>query len=340
MKFRFTPIVLLLSFYITDCFSSDFFLGINAHILHDSKSDILKTIKMSSDIGVKSIRIDCPWSEVEYQKNKYIIPEKWDFAVNEMISKGIEPLIILEYGNKFYNNGDKPVDDNSRAAFGKYVDVLSKHFKNRVKLYEVWNEWDSNLGKTTPGNVESYKKLVNVVYPILKNNDANTTVITSAFSSGAFDKSTGIGKDDFMRDYMSPDIAGLTDGLAIHPYTTYKPKPYNKYITFQRDISYSLNLLRSLSTFKSKSIYITEIGWSTVKGDRDGVSEEEQCNYILQSIDDAKKIGIKALYIYDFKDDGIVQSAGVHFGLLKYDWSPKKSYNCLLDKYKTGKAPW
>lgn len=340
VKFRLALFSILFSIYVPKCISNDFILGVNAHILHDSHADIQKTILMSNDLGVKSIRLDFPWAEVEPQKGQYKIPEKWDFAVNEMIKYGIQPLIILEYGNKYYNNGDKPTDDSSRAAFGKYVDVVSKHFKNRVQLYEVWNEWDSKLGKTTPGNVNDYKKLVRIVYPIIKNNDSNAIVITSAFSSGAFDKSTGIGKDDFMKDYLSSDIANYTDGVAIHPYTTYKPKPYNTYSTYKNDVNYSLKLLETHANLEEKGLYITEIGWSTVKGDKDGVSEQEQCDNIIKSINDAVKARVKALYIYDFKDDGIVQSAGVHFGLLKYDWSPKIAYNCLLDKYKSGKAQW
>ncbi|MFH3579389.1 hypothetical protein WAH98_20720, partial [Acinetobacter baumannii] len=86
------------------------------------------------------------------------IPAKWDYAVDEMIKNDMKPLVILEYGNKNCNNGDKPTDNESRIAFSNYVNFLTAHFKNKVNYYEVWNEWDSSLGGTSPGNNADYQK--------------------------------------------------------------------------------------------------------------------------------------------------------------------------------------
>lgn len=321
-----------LSTITINSYADDFLLGVNAHILHDSEENIIKTINMSADVGIKSLRLDMPWSEVEYKKGEYQVPAKWDYTINEMIKKGMKPLIILEYGNKYYNNGAKPTDDASRVAFGNYVNFLTDHFKNKVNYYEVWNEWDSSLGGASPGNNADYQKLVRSVYPIIKKNNANSIVITSAFSSAAFDKVSGIGNNDSMRTYLNSGIEDYTDAFAIHPYTTYKPKPHNKYETYVNDLKYSISLINQNKELQAKSLYITEIGWSTLAGEKDGVSPQEQCQNIIQAIRDAKAHGIKALYIYDFKDDGIVKSTGVHFGLLNFDWSPKPSYLCLKNE--------
>lgn len=120
---------------------------------------------------------------------------------------------------------------------------MTAHFKNKVNYYEVWNEWDSSLGGTSPGNNADYQKLVRSVYPIIKKNNPNSTVITSAFSSAAFDKHLGIGNDDSMRTYLDSGIEDYTDAFAIHPYTTYKPKPHNKYETYVNDLKYSVSLV-------------------------------------------------------------------------------------------------
>ncbi|WP_142376013.1 cellulase family glycosylhydrolase [Klebsiella quasipneumoniae] len=332
--------VFFFTFLVTaaiNCYADDFLLGVNAHILHDSEENITKTINMSVDVGIQSLRLDMPWSEVEQKKGQYQIPAKWDYAVDEMIKNDMKPLVILEYGNKNYNNGDKPTDNESRIAFSNYVNFLTAHFKNKVNYYEVWNEWDSSLGGTSPGNNADYQKLVRSVYPIIKKNNPNSTVITSAFSSAAFDKHLGIGNDDSMRTYLDSGIEDYTDAFAIHPYTTYKPKPHNKYETYVNDLKYSVSLVAQNKKLNGKPLYITEIGWSTVAGEKDGVTPQVQCQNIIQAIRDAKAHGIKALYIYDFKDDGIVRSTGVHFGLLNYDWSPKQSYLCLKKEFEVNR---
>lgn len=122
--------------------------------------------------------------------------KKWDDVINKMVSVGIKPLLIIDYGNSLYGNG-KPVTEEYTKAYAAYAYYLARHFKGRVNLYEIWNEWDTTTGGMPKGNVADYQKLVKMTYPRIKSVDKKITVITGSFSPAALDVAVGESKRNF-----------------------------------------------------------------------------------------------------------------------------------------------
>lgn len=94
--------------------------------------------------GISSIRDEILWSSVERAKGVFVVPPLMEQAVTIALAKGIEPLLILDYGNKLYDNRGMPETEEAQQAFVRYAEFLANHFKGKVKHYEVWNEW--NIG--------------------------------------------------------------------------------------------------------------------------------------------------------------------------------------------------
>ncbi|MEI4920175.1 hypothetical protein Q8G81_31940, partial [Klebsiella pneumoniae] len=114
------------------------------------------------------VRMDALWRDVEINKGQLAIPKKWDEVINEQKKLGLEPILILAYGNKNYQNGDKPTDKDSIDAYVRYASYVVNHFKGRVKYYQIWNEWNGTAGATSVGSVRDYKILVKAAYPVIK----------------------------------------------------------------------------------------------------------------------------------------------------------------------------
>ncbi|TLV21526.1 hypothetical protein FE839_05695 [Klebsiella indica] len=319
-------------------FAQDFFVGVNAHLYAKKESDISSSINKIKAIGFSSVRIDVPWKVVEKKRGVYEIPSNWDFMVDYALKNGLSVLLILDYGNKLYDNGDKPTSNNAVAGFRNYVDFVTKHFEGRVQYYQIWNEWNSRDGDTKPGSVADYKKLVKAVYPIIKKNDNHSLVITSSFSPAAFNKAIGIeNKGDYLKDYLSKDMSIYTDALSIHPYTTYRKPPFDRFDFYTKQIDYAMNLVQGNKYFKDKPVFITEIGWTTAKS-RYGVSYDEQAINIKKAICEAKARGYAGVYIYDFKDDGTNQADPEQgFGVLNNNMTMKKSAE-VIEKYDCSKS--
>ncbi|WP_447907941.1 hypothetical protein [Serratia fonticola] len=325
----------MISILSSSVYSHEIMLGINAHILHQDASDANKTLDKITSLNASLIRIDIPWKIVEGDKGLYSVPKNWDSIINAALSKGLHPVLILDYGNKFYNRGDKPISDSDILAFANYAKFIVSHFKGKIKYYQIWNEWDGKVGNTSPGSTRDYQRLVKQTYPIIKRADPDSLVITGSFSAGAFNKYLGIDKRDFLSQFLTPEMARYTDIIAIHPYTTYRKKPFSEYWAYLAQVKYATSLIGSNKYFKSKPIFITEIGWST-SSSKDGVNEMEQSKNIYNAICDAKKMGVAAIIVYEMRDGSDVNSdTESGFGLLKYDWSEKDSYNSFL---KAGKC--
>lgn len=309
-----------------------FQLGINAHIWNLSDNDWNKSLKLVSAMNFKMIRLDVPWKIVEAKKGNYSVPDVWDKTIDYAVQNGIEPVLILDYGNPFYENGNKPRTKESIAAFGQYAKFIVTHYKNKVKYIQIWNEWDAGNSGTTPGTVDDYKNLVRSTYTIIKNANPDSIVITGAFSSAAFNKHLGIGAENYFEDYVTPDMASYTDVIAIHPYTTYREKPYNNYWAYLSQVQYSKHILNSTAGYKNKPLFITEIGWSTSLT-KDSISESMQAEYLLRAICDAKKLGVSAVMLYDLRDDfPFLDRTASGFGFFKYNWGPKEAVEKLSQK--------
>jgi hypothetical protein len=76
--------------------------------------------------------------------------------------------MILDYGNRLYNGGRRPLSDPDIAQFLRYATLVVSHFRDQVPYFEIWNEWDQGNGGAGAGTPEEYVHLVSKVYPALK----------------------------------------------------------------------------------------------------------------------------------------------------------------------------
>lgn len=322
-------VIYLMFLFTFNSQASEFIIGVNSHLYQKSESQIKSVIDKAKLLGIKAIRVDAPWKLVEKEKGIYSIPPAWDKIVNYANKNNIEILFILDYGNKFYDYGDKPISENAIFGFVNYADFLTKHFSTKVKYYQIWNEWNNKNGDTTPGKVEDYKVLVKNVYPVIKRNAKDSIVITSSFSPAAFNKAIGLeNRGDYFRDFISSDMLNYTDALSIHPYTTYRKPPFHQYKYYTKQIEYAINLVKS-SPFKNKPIYITEIGWTTASSSV-AVSFDTQAQDLKNAICQAKQLGYAGVFIYELMDNKkypVDPEDG--FGILNYNMENKPSADIL-----------
>ena len=99
-------------------------------------------------LGIRSIRLQCGWAKCEKEKGEYDfawLDEPVDFA----LAHGLNPVLETDYGNPIYKGGGGrdlaagfPYGDEGLAAWDRWVDALSKHFKGRVRDWAMWNEPD------------------------------------------------------------------------------------------------------------------------------------------------------------------------------------------------------
>lgn len=324
------PLVALAAGAMTSCAawvkpeSDGLIAGVCTHLWFADKELVDRTLAAARAANFKMIRWDAPWKEVEKQKGRLEVPAGWDYIVNAANALGIGSLLILDYGNKHYDNGDKPTTEDGRRAFARYARVVAQHFAGRVQHFEVWNEWDIYVGNTTPGSIADYVSLLKVTYPEIKAAAPETVVVAGALAKNLREPSTPLTPSP-LEQFLAAPVADCMDALSLHLYA----HPERSRSTEEHFDSLVLTVFDKISkstAMANKSVYVTEIGWTTAIDNPVGVPATQQAALLLRARHALAAKGVRAMFVYELKDgnDRASDKEG-NFGVLKFDWQPKQA---------------
>ncbi len=297
---------------------SNFEIGISVHLANDPvrMPEELSLVRQS---GAVAIREDVPWAQVERQKGQMAMPPGVEAEVNQALQAGLQPLLILDYGNPLYDGGDKPLSPQALSAFARYAVFVIQHFKGRVHFYEMWNEWNGTVGNTKPGSPQDYVRFLKVVYPAAKAVDPSAVFIGGAVA--------GL-KLDWLSAMLAAGGVGFFDGLSIHPYNFSHPD--RSADAFAQAVMQTESVIRSYTSGRDVPLYITEMGWP-IFNTPGGVSLEEQAATLAQMYLSARTMPfLKGIWWYDLRNDGVDPNNKEHnFGLVDANFKPKPAFVAL-----------
>ncbi len=177
-----------------------------------------------ADLGIKWARLQTGWARCEQEKGNYT----WgwlDEAVDGLLDIGIEPWLNVGYGNPLYTEGAAryhPMsNEEAYSAWKKFVVAMTKHYKDRIQYYEIWNE--PNLGsfwKPDTPDAEKYAQLVAETAPLIRQNDPDAVIVGGVVSRIPY---------NYIKAALDAGLANDIDVFSFHPYTTY-PETYNEQI--------------------------------------------------------------------------------------------------------------
>jgi len=295
--------------------------GVCTHFSQGWSPDLLELI---ARCGVRFFRDEVPWGAVEIEKGHPVVPSGLKAWVDRGAAMGLSPLIILDYGNKLYDNGAYPESRAAVAAFAAYGRAVAADLGGSVRDVEVWNEWCGGCGMgDRRGRPEAYGPLLKATADAVREVAPNVRVV------GVGGEWWGPGTTaDFVAKMVGQGAAQAMAAFSIHPYR-YPALPD---ASFRAHLTGALDAVRE-ATGDRVSLWITEIGWPTHIGDRGGsFLHEARCLVRAYAIAMATP-GVEKLFWYDFKDDGTTQAYNEHcFGLIyndAYALAPKPAYAAL-----------
>lgn len=221
--------------------------------------DPIDVYAAARSIGARSVRVDAPWKTIETQPGHYALPADLDRRLRAMADQGLEPLLILDYGNPLYGGGDKPRTDANRKAYADYASWLVGTLRGRVRYFELWNEWEGRVGGAAPGTPEDYVALAKTAVPRLRQANPQAVILTAGMSYPAI-------KTDYFDRFLQAGGAPLFDGIAIHPYADGLKKDW----TPEREMALLDGLQAKVAKSqggKPKDFYVTEMGFSNFRSE-------------------------------------------------------------------------
>jgi hypothetical protein len=303
-----------------------------------------------------TIRTDFMWKYMEDQTPGVLhFPGGYaqlDTLVTDLARQGKSPIVILDYGNPFYDGGDLVKSPAAIQAYTRYAAFVVNHFKGRVQQFEVWNEWNLNTSsKVQPhvwGDAASYVNLLRAAYPAIKAKNPDAVVIGGVVG----------GTDDAWIDkFIAAGGLSSLDVFSVHPYVWRKARrPNAPTLSWRRLLQELIPSARAatssqiagtpedsiawLDQLKARidkaapgrqiPVYVTEIGWPTSSGG--GVSESVAAAYLQRFLLLAHtRAWIAGVWWYDLVDDGAnATDSEARFGLLRQNGQPKPAYDALL----------
>lgn len=276
-----------------------------------------------------SLRDEMYWSEVEQRKGVFELGPKSSSTLNAFSRSrkmGFEPLLILSYGNQFYDGGSQPSTEEAREAFAKYAAWTARTTKGVVNLFEIWNEWNIGAGRRPPkrfGDPQDYVSLTKITANSIKEANPTATVIGGALG------------DDFpdwrwFRQAVNLGLLDHVDAISVHLYNYSAPISRAGTQEFLTRINRLNEIIREGNKGRDLPIYITEIGWPNHSG-KNGVSLRDSANQAQIMLIESQAVpNLKGIWFYEFRDGGRDPSEKEHhFGLTKVT-GEEKPISCSL----------
>jgi hypothetical protein len=195
------------------------------------------------DLGFKWARVGydmsaLQWAYVEREKGVLAVDPRTDAAITEAVEHGIQIVLVLDKGNwlhapkprvpqrnrelveTYYNMAPWPDPDVSPEYFEawlNYVRYMVRHFKDRVRYFEIWNEWPIGLETT-----DAYCRLAEPTARVIREEYPQARVVLNS-TSGLYSSDI-----EFIVTCVGR-MKGLFNVVGFHPYYNNDPREIRKY---------------------------------------------------------------------------------------------------------------
>jgi len=201
-----------------------------------------ETARMMYDAGIRCVRTDLAWGACETAEGVWDYT-RTDRAIDMCVKRGIEPIPILAFSVPWAN----PAHEHPEKWW-RYVRNVVGRYKDRVRVWEVWNEENCGFWKPVP-DAHVYGRFLKLTYETVKAVDPTAKVALGGTTGVDFGFIGTIQKDGMNRYY---------DILCVHPY--FDPyDPEHRVDTWLRRLRAQMDAAGDAG----KPIWITEMGMPT-----------------------------------------------------------------------------
>lgn len=279
-------------------------LGVNIHFTDPRPSEM----KMLTDGGFRWIRMDFSWSLIEKIKGEYDFTP-YDRLMATLEKSGTCALFILDYSNKFYDDGLSPYTDEGRQAFARWAAASVRHFLGRGIYWEMYNEPNNTFWRPK-SNVDDYVKLALAVGRAIRDAGPHEMYIGPATYTIDF---------SFLEACFRAGLLEYWSAVSIHPYRQSAPETAADEYRRLRSL-----IVQYAPRGKHVPIISGEWGYSSAWKDFDEVKQGEMlAREWLTNLSNDIPLSIW----YDWQDDG---SDAI---------DPEQHFGTVANSYHEGREP-
>lgn len=299
--------------------------GINSRNLTD------QDYQMLVEAGVKYLRIDLQWSQVEMTKGVYSW-SSYDTMYQRMTNFGLKPVFILAYNNGHYNTDSITMNSTAeRNGYAAYAAAAVARYDEPGIIWELWNEqntdnfWKASTSGNTTTNAReratNYMGMVDTAVPAMRAASADSTII----AGGVLDPNWSV-SEAWFDEAFSRGLIDQVDGVSVHwyagPQGNLQP-PENRILT---NVT---NLRSTIASYGGSADFpILNTEWGVKYDQLPGNTSQQQLNQAqfemrMFLLDDLA--GVKLSTWYEWKST----SSQPAYAFINSDYSPRPNYIAL-----------
>ena len=299
--------------------------GVNIHFTTGHEKDL----DMIAAAGIKYIRMDFVWHNIERTKGVYDW-SAYDELTSNLNRRGLRALYILDYSNQLYEpevdskdplTGEvqrgiaAPCHPESVEAFAKWAAKAAERYKESNVVWEIWNEPNITFWRPVP-DINQYITLAFATCRAVRAADPDAIIIGPATSQIPL---------PFIESFLASGILEYLDAVSVHPYRDYSLSPETAITDYEK-----VNELIKLYTPPGKNhIPIISSEWGYASATK-GIPQETQAAYIVRMQLANLFYGIPLSVWYDWKNDGNEPGNFEHnCGTVTSDLKPKPAYTSI-----------
>lgn len=282
-------------------------------------------------LGVKWARLQTGWARCEQSPGDYDFA--WlDRVVNGVREVGVTPWFNLGYGNRLYTPEAPDASAvgwillNGRTchpAWLKFVEALARHFQDRVKHWEIWNEPNiKGFWKPIEPSAELYAAFVKETAAVIRGVIPDVTIIGGALAGMP---------TDYLRSLLAHGMAQHVDKISFHPYRAVPEQGYRETLESWRQLIRQ-NAEKTVELWQGENGCPSRPGSAGALGQY-GWTETSQAKWLLRRMLYDRVLDLELTSYFHMVDLvnynwGAGPSGKTNFkGLLRgEDYSPKPSY--------------
>jgi len=187
----------------------------------DPSGDSNEIIGHLRTLGVKWIKFQLSWKEIEPQQGAYNWGE-WDRLILTYRQAGFNILLSIVKAPNWARPANTDLSQEgppaNPATYARFVGELAQRYRGGVQAIEVWNEQNlAREGGGAPMPPPSYLALLSATYQSIKAADPNIVVVSGAPTPAGDVPGAAIDDINYLSAMYAAGLKNVSDAIGVHP---------------------------------------------------------------------------------------------------------------------------
>ena len=183
-----------------------------------SSTEIIGHLKT---LGVKWVKFQLPWKEVEPNKGIYNWGE-WDRLIKAYRMAGFNIMVSVVKSPNWARPANTDLSQEGPPAnpdtYARFVGEMAGRYKGGVQAIEVWNEQNlSREGGGAPMPPASYIALLSAAYKAIKSGDSSIIVVSGAPTPAGDVPGAAIDDISYLNAMYAAGLKNVSNAIGVHP---------------------------------------------------------------------------------------------------------------------------